>query len=42
MMNKTKRVCVVCGRKQMFTGEGRIIDGTWVSDILIPEEYRNK
>jgi len=34
--------CVICGRNKSFETEGRIIDGTWYSDILVPKELHGK
>jgi len=41
---KTKEVsmpmkCFVCGRERVSPEEGRIINGSWAEDILVPLEF---
>lgn len=38
---KTER-CAVCGRERMVLEEGRYIDGEWVGDQLVPEQFQYK
>ncbi len=39
---KKKELCIVCGRKKIFEGEGRYIDGSWEGDQKVAKFGRNK
>jgi len=37
-----KERCCVCRRAKMFPTEGRIIDGTWHTDVFVDPKYFGK